>query len=368
MDTRIRRAAFGLLLLLLGSMTACKQTETIKVLQFNIWQEGTVVKGGFEAVADEIARTDADFVTLSEVRNYHDTRFCDRIVAALKERGKTYYSFYTEDSGLLSRYPLTDSSTVFPLNDDRGSLYRLVKAYRNVRVYRSDAQMVCDSMVSFSTDSIIHLYINPLLWNNSNQIASDVVDIYTANRQITRAEFLGQPIMVAEIDTTYYNQVAGKQMTAFFRDNEIYRNDVDGNVQTIYFQREDETSPVVTEMIYLESASASFYIEDKELVGMTYRNDVPFTLYPIAQVPPTQPLRLKNFKWEPWRRPTRAAIFNETIRPSRREEAQSRERPRFSIVERMDRYKERLLRSGEWVDREDELKPEVVEWRDTRER
>ena len=101
MDTRIRRAAFGLLLLLLlGSMTACKQTETIKVLQFNIWQEGTVVKGGFEAVADEIARTDADFVTLSEVRNYHDTRFCDRIVAALKERGKTYYSFYTEDSGV----------------------------------------------------------------------------------------------------------------------------------------------------------------------------------------------------------------------------------------------------------------------------
>ena len=91
-------------------------------------------------------------------------------------------------------------------------------------------------------------------------------------------------------------------MTAFFRDNEIYRNDVDGNVQTIYFQREDETSPVVTEMIYLESASASFYIEDKELVGMTYRNDVPFTLYPIAQVPPSQPLRLKNFKWEPWRR------------------------------------------------------------------
>ena len=47
-------------------------------------------------------------------------------------------------------------------------------------------------------------------------------------------------------------------MTAFFRDNEIYRYDVDGNVQTIYFQREDETSPVVTEMIYLESASASF--------------------------------------------------------------------------------------------------------------
>lgn len=114
------------LLLIVFSFSSCQKTETIKVLQFNIWQEGSVVENGFNAVADEIVRSDADFVTLSEVRNYHNTRFCDRIVEALKERGQTYYSFYTEDSGLLSRYPITDSSTVYPLNDDRGSIYRLV--------------------------------------------------------------------------------------------------------------------------------------------------------------------------------------------------------------------------------------------------
>lgn len=114
------------LLLIVFSFSSCQKTETVKVLQFNIWQEGTVVENGFNAVADEIVRSDADFVTLSEVRNYHNTSFCDRIVEALKERGQTYYSFYTEDSGLLSRYPITDSSTVYPLNDDRGSIYRLV--------------------------------------------------------------------------------------------------------------------------------------------------------------------------------------------------------------------------------------------------
>lgn len=115
------------LLFMIGlGFSSCHKTETIKILQFNIWQEGTVVIGGFDALTDEIVRSDADFVTLSEVRNYHDTRFCDRIVNALKERGKTYYSFYTEDSGLLSRYPITDSSTVYPLKDDRGSIYKLV--------------------------------------------------------------------------------------------------------------------------------------------------------------------------------------------------------------------------------------------------
>ena len=247
------------------------------------------------------------------------------------------------------------------------SVYRLVKAYRNVRMYRTDAQMACDSMVSVSTDSIIHLYIDPVLWNNSNQIASDEVDIFTRNRQIERAEFIGSPIMVSEIDSTYYNQVAGKVMIAYFRNNDIYRNDVNGNVQTIYFQREDEDLPEVTQMIYLESASASFYIEDKELVGMTYRNDVPFKLYPIAQIPPTQDMRLRNFKWVPSLRPTRESVFDRTIRPSVRDERRLRERPTFDIVERMDRYKERLLRSGEWIDREDELAPELVEWRNTRE-
>ena len=112
---------------MLGSLVSCNSSvRTFKVLQFNIWQEGTVVEGGFEAVADEIVRSDADFVTLSEVRNYRNTRFCDRIVQALRDRGKTYYSFYSDDSGLLSRYPIMDSVTVFPLQDDRGSIYKMI--------------------------------------------------------------------------------------------------------------------------------------------------------------------------------------------------------------------------------------------------
>lgn len=114
------------LLMVMLWLSGCQKDESFRVLQFNIWQEGTVVKGGFDALADEIVRSNADFVTLSEVRNYHNTRFCDRIVEALKQRGQTYYSFYSDDSGLLSRYPISDSLTVYPLNDDRGSVYRML--------------------------------------------------------------------------------------------------------------------------------------------------------------------------------------------------------------------------------------------------
>ena len=245
------------------------------------------------------------------------------------------------------------------------SVYRLVKAYRNVKMFRKDAQMVCDSLVSSSQDSIVHLYLDPVLWNGTNQLASKMMDLHTKNQKLVRAEFDGTPIMVAIIDSTYYNQVAGKKMIAYFRDNDIYRNDVDGNVQTIYFQRENEQTTLVTEMVYLESASASFYIEDRELVGMTYRNDVPFTMYPINQVPESQPLKLANFKWVPTLRPELKDVFDRTIRPSQREN-EERKRPTFNIVNAMDRRKERFISSGEWIDREDELTPELIEWRDSR--
>lgn len=116
---------------------ACNSQQSLKFLQLNVWQEGTVVKGGYEALVDELVRVDADFVMLSEVRNYRNSRFCDRITASLKEKGKTYYSFYSYDSGLLSKYPLIDSATVFPENGDHGSVYKLVADVhgREVAVY-----------------------------------------------------------------------------------------------------------------------------------------------------------------------------------------------------------------------------------------
>ena len=113
---------------------ACTSKQNLKFLQLNVWQEGTMVKRGYEALVDELVRVDADFVMLSEVRNYRNTRFCDRITASLKEKGKTYYSFYSYDSGLLSKYPLIDSAVVFPEKNDHGSIYKLVADVRGREV------------------------------------------------------------------------------------------------------------------------------------------------------------------------------------------------------------------------------------------
>lgn len=142
------RKLFLLCLLVMASTLMYGQEKSeFTVLQWNIWQEGTKVPGGYDAIVDEIVRLKPDFVTFSEVRNYHNTRFCDRIVQSLKAKGETYYSFYSYDTGLLSRHPITDSLTVFPEKDDHGSIYKLtshIKGHK-IAVYTAHLDYLSDA-------------------------------------------------------------------------------------------------------------------------------------------------------------------------------------------------------------------------------
>ena len=253
------------------------------------------------------------------------------------------------------------ADSIDSLTAPRDSIYRLLKGFRNVKIYRSDFQTVCDSMTAISTDSTIHLYIDPVLWNENNQITSDVMDIFTENQQLTRAEFIGSPMMVSQLDTTHYNQVAGKTMTAYFYNNQIYRNDVNGNAQTIYYMQDGE--PVeITMMGVIESGEISFFIEDKQVVQITYRGDPVYNFYPMDKIPPTQDIRLKGFKWEGARRPSQAEVFDRRIRPSERERRSEMKHPDFPIMQRIDEHRKRLIEQRRWTDRNDQVDAATVEW------
>lgn len=254
-----------------------------------------------------------------------------------------------------------DMTVPFP----EDSVYKMIKAYGRVKMYRSDSQMVCDSLVVLNTDSIIRLYIEPVMWNEENQITADSMAIHTRNEVIVKAHFMGSPIMGMEIDTMYYNQVTGKDMVAYFADGEVYRNDVDGNAQTIYYMQEED-DPEVTGLMYIESSSITFYLTESEIDKIAYKQNPTYVLYPMNMIPETQALKLKNFEWHYDRRPERDSVFDRTIRPTQREDVASRPKPRFRITERIDYDRRRLVENRMWKDRVDRLTPEVVEWRNSR--
>ena len=241
------------------------------------------------------------------------------------------------------------------------SIYRLLKGYRNVRIYRSDFQSVCDSMTAISTDSTLHFYIDPVLWNETNQITSEVMDVFTRSQQLERAEFVGSPMMVSRLDSVYYNQIAGKEMTAYFRDNAIWLNSVNGNAQTLYFNQ-DGQPPQVTELFFVESGSINFYIDQNQVVRMAWYTEPHYSITPIGKLPPGQELYLKGFRWEGARRPSQTDVFDRRIRPSERQARQALRHPQFPLQRRIEEHRRVLVAQRRWADRVDQVDPATVEW------
>ncbi len=301
----------------------------------------------------------------------------EKLIARAAKRGETLtfddddkkIDSLGKDSIKVDSLPKVDSTKIDSMKMDSLAIdsaqidttYRLVKGYRNVRSYRSDFQSISDSMVTDSRDTTIHLYINPVLWNGVNQITSDIVDVYTRNSEIHHAHFTGSPIMASQIDTLFFNQVKGKEMTAYMRNNEIYRNDVDGNVETIYFVQDDNTKEVTT-LAVIESGTATFYIEQRQIEGITYRAEPNYIFYPLNKIPITQSLTLKGFEWHIDERPLRDEFSERTQRPTIREEKSALERPKFPIEEAMRLEMEALIRDNRWIDRDDIVIPAIEEW------
>lgn len=242
--------------------------------------------------------------------------------------------------------------------------HRIMLGLRNVKVFRRDFQGICDSMLMFSVDSTAQLHRNSVMWNELNQITSERADVYTRNQQPHRVFFSeGKPMMVAELDTAHYNQVAGKTIESFFDEEGVmYKTDVVGNAQTYYYMVDDADGAMMGFLV-AESADMTFDIEDNTVVGITYRGDPVYTIYPMDQIPADQPQRLPEFVWYIERKPTREAIIGRrSINPSERERYERMRRPQFPITYSIERHKESLVMNGGWADRTDDISEMAYEF------
>jgi len=118
------------------SIVCCRaqNKQTLKVLQFNIWQEGTVVKEGYEAILNEIVDSKADLIALSEVRNYNNTNLAKRFIKSFEEKGYTFYSIKSQDTGLLSKFPILEQTNLYPVTNDHGSITKAIINFNGIEI------------------------------------------------------------------------------------------------------------------------------------------------------------------------------------------------------------------------------------------
>ena len=103
------------------SETAVHPVE-LKLMTFNIWQEGTMVENGLDKIRDVIIETNPDIVSFTEVRNYKDVDWTTKIVKKLMDKGLNYSGKYVGgDVSLISKYPITSSEVIY---DGEGSVVK----------------------------------------------------------------------------------------------------------------------------------------------------------------------------------------------------------------------------------------------------
>ena len=168
---------------------------------------------------------------------------------------KTEYSFATDSarlleySGLDTLYLHADTLKAFTLPDST----RQLQAYYGTRFYRTDLQGVCDSMNYFTRDSALYLYKDPVIWNENYQIFGDTIKIYMNDSTVEWAHIPHFAFATQHKDSVYFDQLSGKDLKAYFHNGQLRQVDVSGNVQTIFYPEEKDST-----LIGLNRAESSF--------------------------------------------------------------------------------------------------------------
>ena len=224
----------------------------------------------------------------------------------------------------LDSLAVTDSVAVSPDTTDIG----FVIALRNVKIYRKNMQVVCDSLLYCDLDSLARLFKEPVIWNEvSQQYNADSISVLVRNNAMEKASLMSNAFIHIEEDTTHYNQIKGAEMMAYFsEEGELSRFDALGGASALFYIEENDALATVNKK---DSKMLSAIFRDGELNRIYYFDTAVSDAFPVVQMT-EEDRKLKGFNWQPDRRPAdRHAVTSLDLRPSERTSYNARPRARY---------------------------------------
>ena len=178
------------------------------------------------------------------------------------------------------------------LNDS--VIERQVRGFHKVRAFRPDLQMVADSMQFTTKDSSLTLFHEPILWNEDSQVLGEKIIFYLNDSTIDWTHVIGQALFVQKNDSVHYNQIAGREMKAYFKNGEIDYADVKGNVEAVFYPLDADSAMIGMNTTEGSSLRTYFHMRSvNKIVMIGHSNGV---MYPMEKLDETK-MFLSNFNW-----------------------------------------------------------------------
>jgi len=188
---------------------------------------------------------------------------------------------------------------------------RLVLAYHKVRFFRDDMQGKCDSLTYWSKDSTIQMFTHPIIWSDKNQISANYIEMINRSKDPDEIRMKDDAFIISmEDDSLRFNQIKGKNMTGYVRNNELNKIDVSGNGQSNYYARDKNG---VIGLNKAASSNITIYMNKGKVKKIAFIKSPDGELKPLGQLEEDDKL-LPGFNWRPELRPiNKDDIFRQPV-------------------------------------------------------
>jgi hypothetical protein len=212
-----------------------------------------------------------------------------------------------------SAYFSAEKFVTFQKLDSANALKKksFLRAYRKVRIFKTNMQGRGDSLSFNETDGEMHLMRKPILWMGVKQVTGDEIRVYSnPEKEITDSiRVLGNAFAISKADSLNlkdeFNQIKSKNMIVYLNNNAIDSAKAVGNAQAItYADDEDKKTKQIKRIGVMLSTcgeiTAEFLERRLEIVSCNIgaNNDT----YPMSQISKEERF-FKDFNWNTKDRP-----------------------------------------------------------------
>lgn len=189
---------------------------------------------------------------------------------------------------------------------------RLIRTFNRVKIFKSDLQGKCDSLVTYEKTGLTKLFTNPIIWAEGNQITGDIIHLISnpKTKQLDSLKILGNALMVQK-DSAGFSQMKGKNMYGKFENNTLKTLDIVGNSEVVFYGR-DEFQKLIGITKMKSSKNIFITLENNEIITVDFIEMPDGKTYPPSEFDKLseQEKLLKGFTWRDDERPlTKEAIF-----------------------------------------------------------
>lgn len=174
---------------------------------------------------------------------------------------------------------------------------RKIRAFNNVRFFKSDMSGKCDSIHSSNKTKLTQLIGRPVLWNNGSQLTGDVIHLIGNNKtnQMDSLKILNNSFIIQK-DTlgTGFNQTKGVNLFGRLEDKKLKEVDIIKNTESIYFSYNDDN-----ELIGIDKSICSrinMILEENQIEQITRFDNAEGITY-IPENFPENARKLRGFIW-----------------------------------------------------------------------